>query len=293
MLMRFADRWMTALLLDEPGEGGSGGDANGKPAGGGDVQAGANKPAGNAAAQGNERPAQAAGNKTPEPSDRERGLLADLQKERKARQQFEAQVQQAQAEIAQERRRVQALAGVNPRSQEDTDLEEVRARLIKVFPALGKLTEEQVDKILGVADKAEALEEGTLQQMTRHGRTMLDSVLSGVKKALGGELSERQIQKLERAYVAEAEASPEFLQRHNMGDQSLIEQFVKEYVEDWFEPARRRVTADEVARQRKVPSARDRSVVGQGGKKIDVNDPKAFGDALVESFRSHGGAFGE
>ncbi len=224
--------------------------------------------------------------------ERNRGILADLQKERKSRQEWERKAQAHETELALERRRVQALSGVNPRSDEDTNNDLVRQRLEALYPALGKLTPQQVERLLAVADKADSLEESNLSGWKRHGTQMLDQVTASVAKVVGGTLSERQATALKRAYVQEAEANPEFLARHEAGDPKLVEEFAKAWIDDWFEPARRSALNKEVERQKRVPSARDRSVAGPGGKKLDYNDPKAVEDALVESFRSHGGEFG-
>src|SRR5882672_10968614 len=60
--------------------------------------------------------------------ERNRGILADLQKERKQRQEFERQIASLTGERDTERRRIQALVGANPRSEEETQLDEVRQR---------------------------------------------------------------------------------------------------------------------------------------------------------------------
>src|SRR5882672_7197667 len=75
----------------------------------------------------------------------QRGLIADLQKERQARQKLEQQFTALNANLEAERRRVQALAGVTPKSEEDTQLDEIRERIVKMFPVLGRLGEDQID----------------------------------------------------------------------------------------------------------------------------------------------------
>lgn len=222
-----------------------------------------------------------------------KGLLADLQKERKSRQTFETQVRDTNAALEQERRRVQALAGVNPKSAEDADEEIVRAKLLKMFPVLNKLTDEQVDKVLGVASKAEHLESAALAGDVRYGRQALKTVHDAVAKELGGTLTERQQQRVAREFVAWVSGDEALATRYENEDSTLIPEFVKQFAEDFFEPIKRLSTKNEADRLRRVPSSRDRSVVGTGGKKIDTKDPKAFEDALVNSFREHGGAFGE
>ncbi len=221
-----------------------------------------------------------------------RGFLADLKKERAARQASEAAVATHQAELAQERRRVQALAGVNPKSDADTEADEVRAKFGQLFPGLAKLSDAQIEKLLSVADRADSLEEATASQWDRHGRKMLSTVVDAFAKELGGELTDRQIAKLKKAYVAEAEENPEFLARHEQGDPTLVAEFVKDFAADFLEPARRKALANQLDRQPRVPSGRDRSIVGAGGKKIDVTKDADVMDLLVAGRRERGQQFG-
>ena len=124
---------------------------------------------------------------------------------------------------------------------------------------------------------------------------MLDSVIDGVLQKVGGDdLTARQKKAIVRYYVGEAESDETFLTRHEQGDPTLVDEVVKAILEDWYEPARRSVTATEVQRtNRRVPRGADRSVGTTGKKKLDFKDQKAVEDAMVESFRSHGGQFGD
>lgn len=219
------------------------------------------------------------------------GLIADLQKERKARQELEKQVAAHTAELEARQRRIQVLAGVNPQSDEEVELEQVRARVKQLFPVLGKLDEKQLENLLALSERAGGIEEATQHHWTAHATQMLDALQSAVAEEIGSDLTDRQKKALARAYVAEAEANPEFLERHQAGDKKLVEEFAKAWIEDWFEPARKAVVTTEINRQKRVPNGRDRSVQTTAPKKVDFKDPKAVEDAMVESFKSHGGRF--
>lgn len=221
----------------------------------------------------------------------QRGLIADLQKERQARQKLERDIQGLQGHLDAERRRVQALAGVTPQTDEDRELDAIRERIVKLFPVLGKLTPEQVDEFMQLRGSAASIEEATQHHWTAHGRQMLGSLYDNVAKEVGSDLTDRQKKALGQAYVAAAEADPEFLARHETGDPKLIEEFAKQWVEDWFEPARKAVVQTETSRFRRVPSGRDRNVQTTPPKPIDFKNPKAVEDAMVESFKRHGGGF--
>jgi hypothetical protein len=240
------------------------------------------------------QPQNTAGRQQPPVEDpRIKGILADLQKERKARQEFETRLTAADARYESERRRVQALAGITQETPEQVEINKVRERLSQILPGIEKLTNAQtLEKLLQLSERADSLDEATNHHWTQHGQNMLDQVIKGVASSIGGTLSERQQARVKQAYAQAAEADPEFLARHSRSDPSLIKEFVQSWVDDWFEPARRKVTQTEVDRLKRVPGGRDRSVAPQGGKKIDYNNPKSVEDAMVASFRDHGGEFG-
>ncbi len=266
--------------LDEPGDGGGGGTPPAPPVN--------NDPP---------TPAPAAPVPAPTPANsgweaEKKAFIADLQKERRARQQYEQQATTHKTELELERQRIRALTGATPQSAEQNDIDAVKQRFGQIYPELAGLTAEDIKGIRGLLSQSTHLQEATNHVWRNHGQKMLASVKAGLEKHLGGSLSERQTQKFERAYAAQAENDPAFLKRHEDGDQTLIDDFVKEWNEDFFEPAKRNALAQDVDRFRAVPNGKDRSLAAVGGKKIDVNDPKAVEDMLVEAYRARGGQFG-
>lgn len=260
--------------------------------GGAPPSAGAEKPA--VGQPGAEKPAAVAGAPPEKTRDYDReiaGFKADLIKERKARQQYETDLAAARAETAAEKRRVQALAGVNPKSDAETEDDAVRARFKVLYPHLADLTAEDIKAIREQQAAAGTFAETTQHYWQQHGRQMVSGVVQAIEKELGGKLTERQAKRIAAEYVREAENNPEFLDRHEKGDKTLIVEFAKQLSEDWFEPARRKVTQQESQRFRPVPSGQGRSIVTQGEKKIDVNDPKAVEDLLVKGYRERNGDF--
>lgn len=222
-----------------------------------------------------------------------RGIQADLAKERKQRQDYERRVTQYETELATERRRVQALSGVNPQSPDEADREEVRQRFAALYPELAGLSKEDIDTFREMAKERAGLAETTNHYWQAHGRKMVGEVQKEITKEYGGELSARQVETITKAYVLRAQSDPAFLQRHEDGDPALASEFAKEWLADWFEPAKRKATQTQVDQFRRVPGGKDRSsTFVQGEKKIDVNDPKAVEDMLVAGFRERGGTFG-
>lgn len=253
--------------------------------------AGTEQPAGVKSADGSpQRPA--AGEKQQVEDPRIKGMLADLQKERTARQAAETQRKTFEEDLAKERKRVRAALGIETPSQDEQDAEQVKAAFAKLFPHLANLTQEQIEKLQAVASQGDELRNLTSKQWENHGKAMLGKVADGIADELGGgELTARQRQTINRAYIAAAAADPEFLQRHEAGDDTLVAEFVKQFIEDWGGPIRRAVTTTEVTRQRPLPNGRGRNVQAQAPKKIDFSNPKAVEDAMVESFKNHGGTF--
>lgn len=288
-------------LFDEPGDGGSGGGAGAAGTGNAGASTGDGaKPAASGSGTPDAGAKPVAGG-TPagkfEDDPRFKGVIADLAKERKARQRYEADITATRAQLDAERRRVQALAGVTPRSEQDQADEAVIQRLKQLnvprSEKLANLSDEQIDKLLSVIQNADQFERATTHHWESHASKMLEATVSSMQKALGGDLTDRQRNRLEQLYAVEARNNPEFLRRHELGDTTLIDEFVKEFVEDFVEPGRRKALADEQTRMRRVPSSRDRSVIGQGGKKFDLSKDEDFAEAVAASFKSHGGAFGE
>lgn len=222
----------------------------------------------------------------------DQGVLRDLQSERTKRQQFERQFTESQAQIADLNRRIQALAGVTPKSAEEQDVEVIRAQFAKLYPHLAGLSPEAIEQMNEAAKAQQSLQQTANHIWMMHGQQMVNSVSEIVSGKLGGELSERQARALTLAYIKRAETDPEFLARHEQGDPKLVQEFAQEWLEDWFEPARRSVTTQAVNRSRPVPSGRGSATVTTGKPKIDYKNEKAVEDAAVAAFLEHGGSFG-
>ena len=226
-----------------------------------------------------------------------KGIQGDLAKERKARQQYEADLKAARAEVESERRRVAALAGVNVASPEEAEAEEIRQRFAKVITPdhllkMMGLSKEEIDDFKASREDRQRLQAVEKQIWGKHADVMVRSIEKELSSQYGGELSKRQKSTIATSFVVRAQSDPEFLQRYEAGDEDLVKEFAKEWLEDWFEPAKRKITATEVDRFRRVPNGKDRNIVTQGEKKIDVKDDKAVEDLLVAGFRERGGEFG-
>jgi hypothetical protein len=283
-------------LLETPGDGTGGGGSGDAGAGGGDKAPAGGSGSGTGAGADGNTPGQGGGSgkQTANPWDAEkRGMLADLARERKSRQDYERRVTAIEAEREQDRRRIAALAGVNVPTKDDAAREAIKAEIGQMYPALGKLTPEQLDKVEALLGKADSLEAAVEHHWTNHANGMIDKAFAGVEKMIGGgKLSERQQSRLGQLYLSEAANNPDFLKRHNAGDPAVIDEFVKTFVEDFFEPARRSAIAEQTRRQRPVPDGKGRSV-SVGGKPLVIKTDADFGNAMTAAFKEQGGQFGE
>ena len=188
-------------------------------------------------------PAQAKGGDDVEK--RFKGIQADLAKERKARQAYEQRLQEQEtrykSELDAERRRVQALAGVKTRTPEEAEADEIRTRLAQVatpdwlLQQLG-LTKAELEDFKAARDDRSRLSDVERHHWAKHGEAMVGKVKDLVAKEYG-DLTPRQVERITEAYVFRAQRDPEFLDRHEKGDETLAAEFAKELLEDWYEPA--------------------------------------------------------
>jgi uncharacterized protein YacL (UPF0231 family) len=211
---------------------------------------------------------------------------------------------QLAAQLDQATRQIHALAGVRNVAPEELEVNEIRGALARIVPGLDKLSPEMIERLVEIAQNGEQIQETNRTIWKNHGLKMIRSAQDNIADTLRVEkLTDRQKSRIgreyttfieENSYMDENNQPAGAILRHEAGDDSLVEEFVKAFLEDWQESIRKSVVSSEVRPLRAVPSGKGRSVVvGKRKEKINYNDPKAFGDALVESFKDHGGSFGE
>jgi len=240
-----------------------------------------------------------AGNQAGDWEREKRGLIGENQKERAARQKLEAQHTKLHTEHELAVRRIQALSGVNPKSQSDQEDEEIRAAFAQKYPHLADLTPEDIQALRDGRQTLAALKASQDAIWNKHTTQVMNSIHEKVADALGGsvdQLTPKQKATLRREYISFIEenqaAGKDFITRHENGDEALFEEFVKDYLGEWQEPIRRSVTSTEINRQRPLPSGKGRSVATTVPKKIDFKNEKEVENRAVEVFKSLGGSFG-
>jgi hypothetical protein len=212
----------------------------------------------------------------------------------------------ARAELDTERKRVLALSGVTPQDPKAQEASQIRDAILELVPEIGLLkglTKEQLNEILDAAQTARTSSQATWE---RHATTMLNDLDSEAGKILGTDkLTPTQQGRIRRAYRDEAMQAMEtrqeqmergerrsldttaqdndFVARHERGDKTLIKEFTKAFLDDFYEPARRQVTAQQARRQfRPTPRGeRERTPLTQGAQKVNLNDEAEFKKALL------------
>ncbi len=214
----------------------------------------------------------------------------------------------AEADLATERNRTRALAGLEPDNPKAAETEEIRSAILTMFPELGALKGLTKEQLAEVLDAAQTARSSSQASWSRHANTMLTDLDAEAATGLGvDKLTPTQQSGLRRAYREEANAAvqariaavkrgerdavetnaadDDFVARHERGDKGLIKEFVKSFLGDWYEPARRSVTAAQARRNiRPIPRGeRTRLPVASGAAKINYNDPAAFKKALMDA----------
>lgn len=217
------------------------------------------------------------------------------------------------AQLERESGRVRALAGVEKQDPKEQEKEELRNIIYELAPELGALkglTREQLQEVMDAAKSARGASQASWE---RHALGMLGELDTEAADILEVEkLTPTQQNSLRRAYREAAQdalqtraaamqrgerdtletiaSDRDFVARHEAGDKALVKEFVKAYLDDWYEPARRAVTTSQQRRQfRPVPRGeRTRQLPAGGEKKYDLNKDDEFQKALLEA-RASGG----
>jgi len=186
---------------------------------------------------------------------------------------------QLEADIVERDRKIAALAGTQTPDPDSKKAEAIREAFFNL-PGMGimrkfsALTDEQVDRLLAVPDHAEAATQAELRQWQRHGNEQVAYIGDKIAEAMNmDELTPRQTTAMRTQFSAwiksrataeiETEGQSKTISRYEDGDAKLLDEFVKEYTDDFIAPARRTAAAHTSTRTRAVPSSQGRSQVTQ------------------------------
>lgn len=227
-----------------------------------------------------------------------------LNEETSKRTRAEQERDAVKAQIEERDRKIAALAGVAPQDPKAKETEELRAAMYEMFPqlqALEKLTGEQLQDVLEAAQSARGTAQATWE---RHAEEMFTNLEGEISEKIGvDKLTPTQQRNLRRAYREEAQmclaarqkaaqqgdssydVRNDFISRHERGDKSLIKEFAKAFLDDWYTPAVRSVTARQTQRiGRPLPRGeRTRHPIATGEQKVDLTNETEFKKALLSA----------
>lgn len=209
----------------------------------------------------------------------------------------------AKLEAAEKRTRI--ALGVEEVDAKTKDAEEIRNAIYALIPEIGALkglTQDQLQEVLEAARVARTSASATWERHTSSVLDLLDTEASDSMKVekltptqqtrlrrayrdeVMGAMQERQValERGERQTLDTTGQDNDLVARHERGDKALIKGFVKAYLADWYEPARRSVSAQLERRNRPVPRG-ERTILPltQGEKKVDLTDNNEFKKALI------------
>lgn len=221
----------------------------------------------------------------------------------------EQEYQELQQRLQENERKLRLAMGVEQQDPSEVEDEKARQVLRRLFPALEKLNDETLEKLLQTAQAGEAIQQTNEAYWNRHADQMIGDLKTEFARALGTEaLTDSQAKRISMAYLQEAEACQaarvraqreiertghtnydfenDFLSRHNKGDKKLVAEFVKTFTEDFFEPARRQVTRT-VGGRIPTPNGRGRGSVTSRQEKPKLGTEKEFKNALNDAIERY------
>lgn len=147
-------------------------------------------------------------------------------------------------------KRVRALAGVDPNAASEAEAEKVKSNFFALFPQFAKLTPEVLDKVLAAVERGDSADAAIRHTWDRLAQTTLRNLENRFLEVIGADkLNDRQRAKLHGSWGAMMKADPEnFRLRYEAEDPQLIEDFIKEFTEDFVDPVRRLHAAGVVPR---------------------------------------------
>jgi len=278
MLNSLLNRWRIPTVLWSPEAGAGGGAADGA-AGAGSPQPGAAGSSGDAAAAAAAAGAAAAAAEKTYTFKEDRSTWVDPDRYKKAEtavNRTAVELERARQQIADQQRRIAALAGVTPPNPEQDEAQKIAEAFYALpqFAHLRHVTPEFIQAAMALVRDGASITAARDHVWDAHTDRFLDHLDSRFASEIGVDaLTPGQQRKLRAAFgalVPDEKADPQghaaFAKRYEANDETLIEDFVKEYVADMLEPARR---------QAMIPTLR-RPVPRSGpGAPVVTQKPKA------------------
>lgn len=215
---------------------------------------------------------------------------------------------------------IRALTNTVPVDDKVAKENAVKEAFFSLFPGAKKLftNDQMLERLEQFANSGDQVTQAAAHVWNTHSETVLGSVRDEVQQGMGADtLTDRQAAHVNKAFGAYVEDDVKrvaqeladdgiepteqairkrstVLQQYERKDPKLIKAFAKEFLEDFYEPARRQVTSGEVRRNTAaVPLGRQRGpVVMNNGAKHDPKNLDAVLDAAISTAKERGVTFG-
>lgn len=194
--------------------------------------------------------------------------------------QYQQQLAQREAELRAEaetyKRQLHSLVGVTP--PQNPEVEQVRSQFASLYPGLAKM-EEQAARLEQLLERSGDLESQNDHYWRSYGRQTVDKLFSKATESIGAPLSDEGKHLLHSAFVGWVQSTPERQDRYT-NDPSIVEDFLKGFGSNFFDPIRRTATAGipgraNVALPQDTPSGAPR--VPGAPKPVDLDERVAMG----------------
>lgn len=163
---------------------------------------------------------------------------------REATQRYESQMGQVKAELDRYRSQIQALVGVTP--QQNTESDTIKQQFFQLFPWAKKL-EDRFGDFEGLIDKGQDMDAQVNHYWTSYGNQTMDRLFKLAGDSLGGPLTDEGKRQLHSSFVGFVQSSPELANRY-ASDPSIVDDFWKQFTSSFIEPTRRTASAGVVQR---------------------------------------------
>lgn len=208
----------------------------------------------------------------------------------KYEQALQAERAQWQAQLEQERRKIQALTGVVP--PENPQFDEVKKQFGQVFPGLNEM-ETLAPQIKEFLAQREEIEQLRQHVWGVYNRNAMDRLYKNAETTYGQPLSEDARRTLGSSFVGYLQSNPEAYERYQ-SDPSIVDEFWQSFEARFVSPVRRNATVDTLNRipgslPQDTPSG---AVSMSGGPQKPASTDERLAMALA-AYKAKGGNIGE
>lgn len=207
-----------------------------------------------------------------------------------------AQRAQIERELDFHRRQVAALTGVQmPKPPANPEHEQIKQQFFEIFPQFKAVADLDLDKLSKLTQfDFEALQRANQQTSEQiwasHGQRAAQTFEAKVKE-LYGEIEPKQVQRIINAFVAEASEDADLRRRYEVGDFSVIDEWLGDWSKGLIDPIRKAATQPtpgQLAARRLPRAGGGSAVVGPKPPSLKPSDGDKYHNAAFNAFVNRG-----